>query len=124
MVMARGAGCWVRASGASTRTVERTERRNENFIRNDPLNGYESKGQTKKFNTRTSIDGARGEVESWSEGIGRTGIHLVRKYGQRGGKYFRCDAFFSCMQRWVLYSANANSFYRSGESEFPLRGRE
>src|SRR2546428_13552017 len=39
-------------------------------------------------------------------------------------KKIRSDAFFSCMRGRLLYSANANSFYRSGESEFPLGGRE
>ena len=29
------------------------------------------------------------------------------------------DAFFSCMRGRLLYSANANSLYRSDESEFP-----
>src|SRR5260370_2251407 len=61
MVMARGAGCWARASGASTRTVERTERRKENFIRDDPLGGYESKKQTASVTHALLIDGAGAE---------------------------------------------------------------
>jgi len=55
------------ASGASTRTVERTERRNESFIRNDPLNGYESKRTNEEVLThalrQTAARGESGKLE-------------------------------------------------------------
>src|SRR5260370_21295803 len=49
---------------------------------------------------------------------------MVPKNGWPDRKKFCLGAFFPCMRGRLLYSANANSFYPSGENEFPLGGRE
>src|SRR6266403_193713 len=119
MVMARGAGCWARASGASTRTVERTERRNESFIRNDPLNGYESKRQTKKSNTGTSIDGARGEVESWSESFGGPAFGKYESTVSEAENIFAATHFFLACRDGSCILRRRARFTAAARASFP-----
>src|SRR3981081_1896697 len=94
MVIARGAGCWARASGASTRTAGRTEKRKESSIRDDPLKGYECKKTNGEVYHRRSDGRREARIGKRRRGIRTTGIRVVRKHGWRERKIFSLRCIF------------------------------